>query len=202
LGSMASLVVDAALAGHDMMVICHRHDLQLEAARALEEALQNGVLDSDAHELSVSRIDVLHRRTNPLPPMLNLDEGAAVAAFVANHAIQFLRDPLGLKDDLPVQNWKVTGGREEQRAFLGSLLATGSEQQKVLHLVDRPDRADAGSQAIEKTWRNNKNNVLFVLLGSPSDISFVPEGAPVMTAYGRTNCQLTALAQLLGGPQD
>jgi len=96
-GDVAEVTVAAAVAGHDLMPICHDHGLQLRAAEALEAALSDGRLDRAEHEAAIARIEALAGRepAEPIDPR----PGTAVAAEIAERAVCVLGDEQGL---LPV----------------------------------------------------------------------------------------------------
>mgnify|MGYP001258154588 CR=1 FL=1 len=97
--------VEAAIAGHDVLPICHDAKRQLAAGRALDAALESGRLDALEHEAALVRIGrCAHRHhgqdgrraSEPVLDEVQLGEGAKLAQEVAERAYTILADPQSL----------------------------------------------------------------------------------------------------------
>ncbi|MCA8970816.1 MAG: glycoside hydrolase family 3 protein [Planctomycetes bacterium] len=111
-GSVAEAALGAAIAGHDVLPVCHRPDRQREAARLLDAAIADGRLDAEAHARACARMARHSARrassspstspstSNVGPLGLDLEAGARVARTVAERAFTVLADPGGL---LPIR---------------------------------------------------------------------------------------------------
>ncbi|MCB9891769.1 MAG: glycoside hydrolase family 3 protein [Planctomycetes bacterium] len=104
-GSVAEAALGAAVAGHDVLPVCHRPDRQREAARLLDAAVTDGRLDAESHARACARIARHSARgvstspsstTSSGPLGLDLDAGAHIARMVAERAFTVLADPGGL----------------------------------------------------------------------------------------------------------
>lgn len=89
--AMGEAVVACAAAGHDFIPVCHDANRQLEAARAMAQALEEGVLDRDEHEAAVARIAALARGRGGLAVRRGRD--ASLAAEIAMRGARVLSDP-------------------------------------------------------------------------------------------------------------
>jgi beta-N-acetylhexosaminidase len=97
-------------AGHDIVLICHTHERQLEAARHLDGALRTGRLDPLEHSEALARIDAASARGQQAPrraqraegersqagPPVDPRAGDAVARWIADRAVHVFADPGGL----------------------------------------------------------------------------------------------------------
>ena len=68
----------AAIAGHDVLPICHRIDRQLSAAELLDAALDDGRIDAGEHDRSVARIEAIAESSSP-GQLVSTKEGEGAA---------------------------------------------------------------------------------------------------------------------------
>ncbi len=202
LGSIREAVVKAALAGHDLMVICHRHDLQREAARALSEALNDGRLSQDDHETSVERITSLYRPDKPTLDQMDREKHQQLAESVARAGVTFLRDHQNVGSRLGEIHWHICRcSNPKLFEEFSSYLPIDRSLQKcgriflACNLAEDKEELDRLMLQAE----NHQGDLVVVLLRSPVDLALIPKSLPVVTAFGSRSCHLQAVAQVLSG---
>jgi beta-N-acetylhexosaminidase len=84
-------VARAAMAGHDLIPVCHTEALQVDSARALSRALAEGRLDPAEHAQSVERIGALVRE-HPAPVPIDPHAGDDLAEAIARRAVHLFGD--------------------------------------------------------------------------------------------------------------
>jgi beta-N-acetylhexosaminidase len=96
--SIDEAAVMAAVAGHDVLPICHSHERQIAAAHGLQGALDNGRLDPDEHRAAVARIDAVAARSHAANAALPKPDHD-LAREIARRSVRVFGDQRGL---LPV----------------------------------------------------------------------------------------------------
>ncbi len=145
---VAEASLAAAQAGHDLIPICHRADRQLAAAERLERALASGVLDSEEHQESLSRIAAMANRERCSVGPIGTTHGDAVAREIARSALHCFGDSRGL---LPIErNAKLLvvspptpalvkvedKGPQQWKTQLGELFQKGGFEDVAVHLLE------------------------------------------------------------------
>jgi len=105
-GGIGPAALAAARASHDVVLVCHDAERQLEAATALERALASGELDAAEHARAVGRIEAYARSaaqarsSDPIqrerPGVADPSAGDEVAAEIARQAVHRFADRRGL----------------------------------------------------------------------------------------------------------
>ncbi|MEZ6194953.1 MAG: glycoside hydrolase family 3 N-terminal domain-containing protein [Planctomycetota bacterium] len=95
-GGVPEAAVGAAVAGHDLLPVCHTAERQRGAARALTAALAEGRLDREEHEAALARILALNERSRPDPGTTAAEDGAGLAREISRRAVHLFADPGGL----------------------------------------------------------------------------------------------------------
>ncbi len=200
LGSMGESVVKAAMAGHDLMVICHRHDLQREAALALSEALSDGRLSRDEHEAAVARIISLYRPDKPTLDQIDSEKHQELAQSVARAGVTFLRDPQNVGERLGEIHWHLCRCSNPRLSEeFSSYLPVDRSPQKCGRIFLACNLA-GDKEELDRLMlqaANHQGDLVVVLLRSPVDLAFIPEDLAVLTAFGSKSCHLRALAETL-----
>lgn len=93
--TVPAAALKAAVAGHDLLPICHELQLQTRAASMLSRALAEGQLSRVEHGRSVARIDALSG-VSADRPLTRTAKGDDVSDAIARAAIHCFVDPLGL----------------------------------------------------------------------------------------------------------
>ena len=194
LGSIEDVVVAAARAGHDLLPICHRHDLQQRAARALSEALSTGQLSRSEHRDSLIRIDTLGRAGRKSCAMTDAAHGANLAARIAENSVRLLRDQNRLLST--GRPWLVSEVFSDDPAMQSRFcsLITPRSSGHPVYLASRLSFHEEHRSRLHKLAEQHRNQLPVLLLSSPRDLLHIPRQLPVITAWGSTSAQLQALA--------
>lgn len=125
---VAEAALSAAIAGHDVLPICHRVDRQRAAAALLERALEDGRLDVAAHLESCRRIEAHAARSvdHAARGLADTTAGEAVSREVCERAFHVFADA-------------------------GSLLPVGP-QHRVLVLAAKPYSVVGVEEAADRDW--------------------------------------------------
>ncbi|MCB9833963.1 MAG: hypothetical protein H6807_15995 [Planctomycetes bacterium] len=221
---IASAGVAAALAGHDLLLVCRDRDAVLAAATALGRGLDEGRLEAREHAASLARIATLARRAAGTPKGCDEDSRSLALEIAAGGLeVQGDRRRIGLRAGDRLRLVDLGRGAiepaEEGCAWPARWLARrlregGLEDVRVL---DRPDELegdrfdrllvilrDLGRNAtatddlrrLRERW---DDRIVFILAGPPGDQLLVDRPALLIDPAGARRAQLDRVVELLLG---
>ncbi len=218
----AGAAVAAAAAGHDFLPVCRGADRAREAARALDEALAGGLLESGEHEMAIGRILGLARR-RPGEKLGAVEDARALALEIAAAGLVIGGDrrrlPLAATDrvrvldlvDAPVDPAEE-GCADPVRALVAGLAERGlrdvrrveseaalesSGFDRLVVVVRGLDARPDGAERLRALQTDHPDRTVVVLAGPPGDAELLLRPALSLDLGGCRRAQLDRAADAL-----
>jgi beta-N-acetylhexosaminidase len=212
----AGLAVDALLAGADVLVFSHDLELALDAAKAIETAVEEGRVPLARLEEASARVRRLRETVAAPLPLDAFPPHRGVGREIGRRAITLLRGlphadpvasvavsfggnrPMLLEREAPALEECVAGidpGIEECDAILARLAAAG---RRPLLLTRSAHRHRAQAQTIALILERYPD-ALVVSLGEPFDVPALGGARHFLAAYGDDASSIGGLADVIFG---